>query len=194
MFSVSRIGLWARSATLLILTCMAAVALTSGLAEMGQQSLFLFSALWILAVLALLAARSAMRRHRASRPLLLSRRALRRPPMPLPPLRQMRAELDRLLASPGPQDIQPESPEHAIRRILERGFKCQNAREATDLSVRAVTEFWLLLVLLRASPDRAGGLARCFRQPDKVLELHDRVSRVAVAHAAAPAMPLARSA
>lgn len=194
MFSVSRIGLWARSATLLILTCMAAVALTSGLAEMGQQSLFLFSALWILGVLALLAARSAMRRHRASRPLLLSRRALRRPPMPLPPLRQMRAELDRLLASPGPQDMQPESPEHAIRRILERGLRCQNAREATDLSVRAVTEFWLLLVLLRASPDRAGGLACYFRQPDKVLELHDRVSRVAVAHAAAPAMPLARSA
>ncbi|WP_226626019.1 hypothetical protein [Alloyangia pacifica] len=195
MFSVVRLGLRARYAPALLLSLCAAVLVAAAAPALPHGTLYLIAALWILALLALLAATSALRRFRAARPVLLTRRALRRPPLPLPPLRQMRAELARLLTSPAPRGALPESPEHAIRRILERGLACQHARTVTDLSPRGLTELWLLAMLLRATPERAGGLARCFRLPDMVLDLHDRVRQIAAAHAAATApMPMARSA
>lgn len=185
MFSVVRLGLRARYAPFLLLCLIASLSVAAAAPALGHERLFLFAALWLLGLLAALAARASLRRFRAARPVLLTRRALRRPPLPLPPVRQMRAELARLLSSPAPLGMQPESPEYALRRILERGLACHRARSAAELTPRGVTELWLLVTLLRATPERAGGLARCFRLPDMVLDLHDRLRRIAVQHAAA---------
>ncbi|WP_353473756.1 hypothetical protein PVT71_06835 [Salipiger sp. H15] len=192
MFSVLRVCLRAQYAPLLLLSLAAILCLAVGAPLLGPDGPFLLAALWLLGLLALLATRATLRRHRASRPVFLTRRALRQPPLPLPPHRQMRTELARLLVSPAPRDGLPESPDYAIRRILERSLSFQGARDADDLSARDLAEFWLLVTLLRATPERAGGLARCFRLPDMVLTLHDRVTQIAADHAAA--LPLARSA
>ncbi|MCA0946414.1 hypothetical protein CLG85_022520 [Yangia mangrovi] len=187
MFSVVRLGLRARYAPFLLLCLIATLSVAAVTPALHRDSLFLFAALWLLGLLSALAVRASLRRFRAAQPVLLTRRALRRPPLPLPPVRQMRAELARLLASPAPLGTLPESPEHALRRILERSLACQRARSAADLTPRGITELWLLVTLLRATPERAGGLARCFRLPDMVLDLHDRVHQIAAQHAAATA-------
>ncbi|MBE9637707.1 hypothetical protein [Salipiger mangrovisoli] len=194
MFSVFGFRLRHRHAPGVLLSILAAVVLAICAALLTPESLHLLAAIWILAILAVLATRSSLHRRRAARPLLLCRRTLREPPLPFPPQRQMRAELTRLLSSPAPRGPAPESPEHAIRRILERGLASQRAQTADGLSPCAVTEFWLLALLLRATPERAGGLARCFRQPDMVLDLHERVTQIAAAYAILPERPIAQSA
>lgn len=192
MFSVVRHCLRAHFAPFVLLTPVVTLVFAFGAPALGTDGTFLLAALWLLAILAGLALAATLRRLRSSRPALLTRRALRRPPLPLPPLRQMRAELTGFLVSPAPFAGRPESPEHAIRRILERGLAGRGARRLSELSQRELSELWLLVTLLRATPEHAGGLARCFRLPDMVLDLHERVTRIAAAHAAA--RPLARSA
>lgn len=194
VFSGFRFSLRARYAAIVLLLLVAGLATTHSAPRLPAETVFLLAAVWLLGLLALLAIRSALRRPTGSPSRILTRRALRQPPMTLPPLRQMRDEISILLVSPAPRGDRPESPDHAIRRILERGLASQGAGSASDLSAQGVTELWMLATLLRATPERAGGLARCFRLPDMVLDLHERVAGIAAAHAADPVQTVARRA
>ncbi len=159
--------------------CLAGLGLGSvalfGVMDPASGRLELLAALWLLALLAALSLRRVRQRLLAPPPLLLTRRALRHPPQPLPPALQMRADLTALLSSPAPMGAGLESADHAVRWVLERCLLRHGDRAVETLDRPVLIELWLLATLLRAAPERAGALAQCFRLPHRVLALRDQM-------------------
>ncbi|MGR3378999.1 hypothetical protein [Salipiger abyssi] len=153
----------------------------AAMAQVGPSVILALA--WTVAFGAAHFARHAIDRRRERPAPLLDHSALRHPPPGIPDTRSIRAELYRVLQSPAPLaaefgGAEPETPDHALRRVLERILASWALHSPTELSDDRLHEIWLLIELVRATPDRAGELAQHFVNPDVLLDIRDRITAI----------------
>ncbi len=107
---------------------------------------------------------------------LLRGAALRSPPVTVPELHHLRAEVSQMLtpAPPHPLQVPPDAHE-ALRRALSQVIVAWGRPAPSALSRDELVELFILARLLRATPQEAGELAQAFRRPDAILDVRDAV-------------------
>ncbi|MBN9886682.1 hypothetical protein [Salipiger abyssi] len=165
----------------LILLALPQGVVNAAIAEVGPSVILAIA--WMVAFGAAHFARQAIDNRRERPAPLLDLPTLRSPPEDLPGAPEIRARLFQILRSAPPLTTEyggaePETPDYALRRIIERIFASWGVRGVAELDTDRLHEVWQLQELVRAAPDRAGELAQHFVNPDVLLDIRDRIVEI----------------